>query len=63
MKAIDRVMVAYGRTHRLTEAQTRLVRQELSAFIDELLAGKLEDKAWPFETKAATPWSSRDQIP
>jgi len=55
MKAIDRVMVAYGQTHQLTEAQTKLVRRELSAFIDELLAGKLEDKSSPFEPKADTP--------
>ena len=51
MKAIDRVMVAYGQTHQLTEAQTRLVRQELSAFIDELLAGKLEDRMRPSAAK------------
>ena len=56
MKAIDRVMTAYGRTHRLTEAQTRLVRQELSAFIDELLAGKrLDDRSWPSESKHPNP--------
>ncbi len=45
MKAIDRVMKAYSRTHQLTEAQTTMVRQELSAFIDQLLAGKkLDDR-------------------
>jgi hypothetical protein len=56
MKAIDRVMTAYSRTHRLTEAQTRLVRQELSAFIDELLTGKkLDDKVWPPGSKQANP--------
>lgn len=48
MKAIDRVMTAYGRTHRLTEAQTSLVRRELAIFIDELLAGKqLDDRVGP----------------
>ena len=37
-----------------TEAQTSLVRQELSAFIDELLAGKkLDDRIWPSGTKQA----------
>jgi len=56
MKAIDRVMKAYSRTHQLTEAQTRLVRRELSAFIDELLAGKkLEDRIWPSASKQANP--------
>lgn len=48
MKAIDRVMTAYGRTHQLTEEQASLVRRELSAFIEELLAGKnLNDRDWP----------------
>lgn len=56
MKAIDRVMTAYSRTRPLTEAQTRLVRQELSAFIDELLAGKhLTDRTWPAASKQANP--------
>jgi hypothetical protein len=56
MKAIDRVMTAYSRTHQLTEAQTSLVRQELSAFIDDLLAGKkLEDRIWPSDPKQANP--------
>jgi hypothetical protein len=54
MKAIDRV--TYGRKHQLTEAQTSLVRRELSAFIDELLAGKqLEDRIWPSVPKPANP--------
>ena len=52
MKAIDRVMIAYTRTHRLTEAQAIMVRKELSAFIDELLAAsKLDDRNWPHGTK------------
>ena len=56
MKAINRVMAAYGRKHQLTEAQTSLVRRELSAFIDELLAGKqLEDRIWPSVPKPANP--------
>ena len=43
MKAIDRVMKAYGRTHQLTEAQAVMVRKELSVFIEELLAEKNSD--------------------
>lgn len=54
MKAIDRVMAAYGRTHQLTEEQARLVRQELSVFIEELLAGKnLDDRDWPAKPRQA----------
>ena len=40
LKAIDRVMAADSRTHQLTEEQARQVRQELSAFIEDLLAWK-----------------------
>ena len=36
-KAIDRVMAAYTKTHKLTVEQTALVRENLSKFIDELL--------------------------
>jgi hypothetical protein len=56
MKAIDRVMRAYSRTHQLTEAQTAMVRQDLSAFIDELLAGKKpDDRILPVGSKPANP--------
>jgi hypothetical protein len=41
MDAIDRVMRAYSQTHTLTDAQFRQVRIELSAFIRELMLGKL----------------------
>jgi hypothetical protein len=56
MRAIDRVMRAYSRTHQLTEAQTIMVRQELSAFIDELLAGKKpDDRILPADSNPANP--------
>jgi len=51
MKAIDRVMAAYGRTHKLTEEQAKLVRQELSVFIEQLLEGKsLGNRDWPVKS-------------
>ncbi len=37
MKAIDRVMAAYTKTHKLTKKQTAFVRESLSEFVDELL--------------------------
>lgn len=40
MKAIDRVMRAYCRTHVLTEEQQQQVRAELSEFIQELIMGQ-----------------------
>jgi hypothetical protein len=40
MKAIDREMSAYSRTHPLNAAQSLRVRAELSAFIEELRLGK-----------------------
>jgi hypothetical protein len=40
MNALDRVMVAYAKTHKLTDAQYQLVRIELSSFIQELAFGK-----------------------
>ncbi|MBA2402495.1 MAG: hypothetical protein H0V72_28145 [Bradyrhizobium sp.] len=56
MKAIDRVMAAYSRTHQLTEEQARQVRQELSIFIEELLAGKnLNNRNWPVKPEQAKP--------
>jgi hypothetical protein len=42
MSIIDRVMRAYSRKHTLTDAQTSRVRSELSAFIEQLMLGKLE---------------------
>jgi hypothetical protein len=56
MRAIDRVMAAYSRTRPLTEEQASLVRQELSVFIDELLAEKyLHDRNWPVKSGQAEP--------
>lgn len=40
MRAIDRIMRAYSRTHTLTDDQQQQVRAELSKFIHELLLGK-----------------------
>jgi hypothetical protein len=40
MNAIDRVMRAYSKTHKLTDAQYEQVRVELSAFIRELALGE-----------------------
>jgi hypothetical protein len=40
MKAIDRVMAAYAKVHKVTDEQTDLVRRELSSFIDQLLHGR-----------------------
>lgn len=41
MKAIDRVMLAYRKAHKLTEREDSAIRAQLSIFIDELLAGRL----------------------
>jgi len=41
MNIIDRVMRAYSQKHRLTDEQMVRVRAELSAFIDELMLGKI----------------------
>jgi hypothetical protein len=40
MKAIERVMKAYLSTRQLSAEQTALVRDQLTKFIDELLAAK-----------------------
>jgi hypothetical protein len=40
MKAIDRVMQAYSRSRKLTDAEYQQVRNELSNFIQELMLGK-----------------------
>jgi hypothetical protein len=40
MKAIDRVMAAYAKVHKVTDEQTEVVRGELSRFIDQLLYGR-----------------------
>jgi len=37
MRAVDRVMRAYTRTHKLTDEQHQQVRDELSKFIRELM--------------------------
>ena len=56
MRAIDRVMAAYSRNHPMTEDQARLVRRELSVFIEELLAGKnLGNRNWPVKPEQAEP--------
>jgi hypothetical protein len=44
MKAIDRVMVAYAKTHKQTDAQNNMVRLELSFFIDQLLDGRQPER-------------------
>jgi hypothetical protein len=41
MNVVDRVMQAYSRKHRLTEEQIFRVRAELSAFIEDLMLGKI----------------------
>ena len=51
MKAIDRIMQAYCRTHILTEDQQQQVRGELSKFIQELLLGKQPRINSPKDTK------------
>lgn len=37
MKAVDRVMAAYAKAHKLTDEQTTMVRKEISDFIDQFL--------------------------
>jgi hypothetical protein len=44
MRAIDRVMAAYAKVHKLTDEQADVVRQELSGFISKLLDGRLPEK-------------------
>ena len=38
MNSLDRVMSAYSRTHKLSEPQAKMVREELARFINELLS-------------------------
>jgi hypothetical protein len=38
MKAIDRIMAAYTKVHKLTDEQADTVRKELSFFVTQLLA-------------------------
>jgi hypothetical protein len=45
VNAIDRVMAAYRRSHKLTDLQANTIRTELSKFIDELLAERLPEPA------------------
>lgn len=40
MSAIDRIMRAYSSKHPLNQVQSALIREELSAFIGDLLSGK-----------------------
>ena len=40
MGAVDRVMRAYEQKHKLSQEQARIVRAEVSRFIDELLSGE-----------------------
>jgi hypothetical protein len=46
MKTVDRVLRAYERKHKLTEDQARVIRAELSKFIEELLAGQQLPFTW-----------------
>jgi TnpA family transposase len=41
MKAIDRVMAAYAKSHKLTDAQAEMVRRELSLFIDQFIDDRM----------------------
>jgi hypothetical protein len=41
VKAIDRVMAAYLKGHKLSDEQTDAVRKELSIFIDQFLEGPM----------------------
>jgi hypothetical protein len=45
MKAIDRVMAAYAKSHKLIDEQTEAVRKELSLFIDQFLDGHMPDRS------------------
>ena len=40
MGAVDRVMRAYEQKHKITEEQARIIRAEISKFIDELLGSE-----------------------
>jgi hypothetical protein len=51
MKAIDRVMAAYAKTHKLTDEQSEAVRRELSLFIDQFLDGHMPDRS-PINSQA-----------
>jgi hypothetical protein len=44
MKAIDRVMAAYAKVHKLTDEQADIVRKDLTSFIAKLLDGRLPEK-------------------
>jgi hypothetical protein len=43
MNAVDRVMAAYAKTHKLTDEQADLVRKELSRFIEQFLDERLPE--------------------
>jgi hypothetical protein len=45
MKAVDRIMAAYAKTHRLTHEQADIVRKELSLFVDQLLCERLPERS------------------
>jgi hypothetical protein len=45
MKAIDRIMAAYAKTHKLTHEQANIVRKELSLFIDQLLCERVPERS------------------
>jgi hypothetical protein len=40
MNTVNRVMRAYQRKHQITEDQAKIIRAEVSKFVDELLASK-----------------------
>jgi hypothetical protein len=44
MKALDRVMAAYAKVHKLTDEQTDVIRNDLSSFITKLLDGRIPEK-------------------
>jgi hypothetical protein len=43
MNAVDRVMAAYAKTHKLTDEQADIVRKELSLFIEQFLYERLPE--------------------
>jgi hypothetical protein len=44
MNAVDRVMAAYAKVHKLTDEQADIVRKDLTGFINKLLDGRLPEK-------------------
>jgi hypothetical protein len=63
MNSVDRVMRAYRRKHTITESQAKVIRAEVSKFIDELLERRQLEFTWPERRRALGQWSCEMEPP